>query len=80
MGALTTASRRVLNLVQEDDGMMLFSNIEEGMEQEAETQMWLPSPDWSDMGEPQQITVTIELGDKLNADDMVGYTSSVSES
>jgi hypothetical protein len=28
--------------------------------------MFLPIPDWAELGEPQQITVTIEPGDRLN--------------
>lgn len=64
-GGVLRKLQSVLHWGQEDDGLAMFTNgaHEEGM---PERQVWLPQEDWLAMGEPREITVTIEPGDKLN--------------
>lgn len=56
---------RILHWVQEDGELVLFAN---GANEDKmpETQLWLPSSDWIEMGEPRELTVTIHPGDQLN--------------
>ena len=41
---------------------------------EQNARVGLTGEDWFDMGKPQQITVTIQPGDRLNDDEVVVYS------
>lgn len=58
-------SVRVLSWAQEDDGVVWFNDYDEDHPRD-EFQVQMPAAVWTDFGEPCQITLTIEPGDRLN--------------
>jgi hypothetical protein len=62
-GPIVTTARRVLDLGDQVDDAVSFTS---GDEDEAATELWIPATDWVDLGQPDQVTVTIRPGDTLN--------------
>ena len=60
--------RSVLDFVGMTIGLAHFNQPD--MEAAVEKQFFLPAADYRALGEPTQITVTVEVGDLLNEDDV----------
>jgi hypothetical protein len=59
-------SQRVLSWAGQDSTGVAFNNEDEDTGPGDVTYINVPERDWMDMGEPREITVTIEPGDMLN--------------
>ena len=63
---MTTSSTRLLAFHSTYAGVVLFTNEDKDTPSEEATHFRMTEKDWTDMGMPKEVTITIKPGDLLN--------------
>jgi hypothetical protein len=62
---MLTQTRKILSKMYHSEGLVVFAQFDDDTS-EIRCSTTLVEQDWEDMGRPEQITIAVEPGDKLN--------------